>query len=317
MKWIVSTQDLNSYGTWVLTAGIDVSDFEKNPLMLLMHERGLPIGKWQNLSVQDNCLMAEEVFDENDPEAMKVKSKVEGGFLNACSIGIDILEMSDAPELTKPGQVYGTITKCKLREISIVDLPSNKQAMRLYKNGVEMNFADGASDLLLLEHKKIDNMVFKTLAVQLGLAESATEQDVAKKVLELQAAANTVLGLKTQIETLQAEKLTLVGAQIDQLLSDAADAKKITEAQKPAFKNLLLADFANTKAVLDSMVPVATVASFTEGGAGSEKSEGGKYNGKTYSELSKESPNVLIGLKANNLTVFKDLYKSQFGVEYK
>ena len=47
---IISTEAVNSYGSRVLTAGIDLSQYERNPVLLWMHRRSwepvaMPIGK--------------------------------------------------------------------------------------------------------------------------------------------------------------------------------------------------------------------------------------------------------------------------------
>ena len=51
---IISTEAVNSYGTRVLTDGIDPSQFERNPVLLWMHRRSwepgaMPIGRIENL----------------------------------------------------------------------------------------------------------------------------------------------------------------------------------------------------------------------------------------------------------------------------
>lgn len=40
----LTNDTLNSYGYRVLTSGVDVSQYERNPLLLYMHERGKVIG---------------------------------------------------------------------------------------------------------------------------------------------------------------------------------------------------------------------------------------------------------------------------------
>lgn len=71
MRFICSDETLNSYGFYVLTAGIDMRKFLQNPIMLWNHSRSygskndvLPIGRWENLKVEGGRLMADAVFDE-------------------------------------------------------------------------------------------------------------------------------------------------------------------------------------------------------------------------------------------------------------
>ncbi len=44
MRFILSDESVNCYGLRFLTAGIDIKDFVKNPVMLYMHGRGQVIG---------------------------------------------------------------------------------------------------------------------------------------------------------------------------------------------------------------------------------------------------------------------------------
>ena len=59
--FVVSDESVNSYGYTILTAGIDLSRFEKNPIMLLQHDSKNIIGKWENVRIEDNKLLADAV----------------------------------------------------------------------------------------------------------------------------------------------------------------------------------------------------------------------------------------------------------------
>ena len=41
---VISDESVNCYGTWISTAGMDISQYEKNPVLLWMHWRGVIIG---------------------------------------------------------------------------------------------------------------------------------------------------------------------------------------------------------------------------------------------------------------------------------
>ena len=133
---VISDESINSRGFWVKTDGIDLSAFLKNPIMLWNHNRDwngtintqLPIGYWKDLRIENGVLTGEPVFDEKDEFAVRIKQKYEDGILNACSIGFTAIEWSDAPEMLKPGQSVSTVTRCRLKEISICDIPSNANA---------------------------------------------------------------------------------------------------------------------------------------------------------------------------------------------
>jgi hypothetical protein len=141
ISFIISDESVNSLGYRVLTEGIQIDSFLKNPVMLYCHLRPteqagqkpiLPIGRWENVRKESGKLLGEARFDTDDPFAASVASKVKKGILNSASIGIDLVALSEDSSLMLPGQTLPTITRCELQEVSIADIPSNKNAVRLY-----------------------------------------------------------------------------------------------------------------------------------------------------------------------------------------
>ena len=134
---VISTSALNSYGSRVLTDGIDTSQYEKNPVLLWMHQRGwsgdrtMPIGRMENLRRDGDKLIGTPVFDDGDDFARHVREKWENGFLKMVSAGVEILATSDEAEDLLPGQKRPTVTKSKLVEVSIVDIGANDEALQL------------------------------------------------------------------------------------------------------------------------------------------------------------------------------------------
>lgn len=176
IKFIVSDETLNSHGFIVLTDGINTAKFERNPIMLYMHERenGV-IGRWENVHKEGTQLIAEAVFDDSTELGAKVKKQVENGFLRSASIGIDnmIYEERDGVK---------TVTQCDLFEISIVDMPANENAVKLYAKG---------NPITLLSQSDNDggNKSGQTLRVRLidilGLEETATDNAIINAVKTL------------------------------------------------------------------------------------------------------------------------------------
>lgn len=149
---VLSDSNLNRYGYRVLTEGIELNAFKKNPILLYMHFRdeGTPlwgnykaIGHWKDIRVEDGVLSAEPVFDEVDELSKTVAAKFNAGTFNAASIGIRILATSGEKELLVPGQTRETVTKCDLMEASIVDVPANANAVRLYDRSTSAYLAAG------------------------------------------------------------------------------------------------------------------------------------------------------------------------------
>ena len=123
--FVISDERVNSYGYIVKTDGIDTTAFERNPVMLYMHERKTVVGRSENIRKEGNKLLADAVFDESTELGKTVKAQVENGFLRSASIGVDIVENTIINGVT-------TVTKSSLFEVSIVDIPDNKNALKLY-----------------------------------------------------------------------------------------------------------------------------------------------------------------------------------------
>lgn len=124
--FVVSDESKNCYGQVILTDGIDTTQFEKNPVMLYMHERKTVVGRWENIRKEGKKLLADAVFDDGTELGATVKRQVEKGFLRSASIGVEIKETKDVKGVE-------VVTKCELLEVSIVDIPANSNAMKLCK----------------------------------------------------------------------------------------------------------------------------------------------------------------------------------------
>jgi phage head maturation protease len=152
---ILSTEHLNSYGFRIMTSGIDLSRFASNPVMLYNHWE--LAGKWEDVKIEDGKLSGSPVFIPNHSKSEEVKAAWEGGFLNAASVGFHILETSEDPALMLPGQKYPTVTKAVLMEASLVDVPANAHAVRLYDaSGEKINLADEQAITLAFSQTSIN-----------------------------------------------------------------------------------------------------------------------------------------------------------------
>lgn len=160
--FVVSDESVNKYGYRVLTSGIDLTEFKKNPVMFFNHHRSdewtgntdlLPVGRWENIRTdENNQLLMDAVLDLNDELGLKVFNKIKDNFLKAASIGIGVLEVSADEKLMLPGQTRETIKKSVLQEVSIVDIPANSNAMRLSFSGVSLTL-NNSTDMAELNKK--------------------------------------------------------------------------------------------------------------------------------------------------------------------
>ena len=231
----LTNDTLNSYGYRVLTDGVDITQYERNPILLYMHNRGKAIGLIKNIKKENGEITGELAFDEATELSTQCKKQWDFGSLRMVSIGFEVIETSDAAELIVPGQRYATVTKARLIEVSLVDIGANNDAIRLHKDGQLITLSEGGDcPLPRLNHKPTNNqpqMDIKTLALTLGLPETADEAAVNAKLAELKTANDDVENIRRENEQL---KLSQVTAAVDAAIA----AKKIPAEKKQHFLDL-------------------------------------------------------------------------------
>ena len=304
----ISNERLNSYGTRVLTSGMDLDQYNRNPILLYMHERGQVIGIVKDLRVDGADVTGELVFDEATELSRRCKKQWEFGSLKMVSVGIDILEMSESSEHLVPGQTRPTITKSKLFEVSLVDIGANDDALVLHKDGQRITFGkDGGIVLPLLHSKnpqKIKVMDQEKLALELGLPKDADEAAISAELARLKAKGAEVDGLRTECDTLRA-------ARIETLVNTAVAEKKIGEDKKQQFLDLGKKIGAeDLQATFEAMSPQVKLSGMIQGAGGA--SSGGSAS---YQKLSEVPAAELEKLRKENPAQYKQLYKAEYGIE--
>ncbi len=171
-EFLLSDESVNSHGCIIKTDGIELGRFLANPVMFYNHDesRGV-VGKWENVRKSDGKLYATPVFDTDSELGRQVKRQVESGFIRAASIGIDSVEFEYTPTETEP-QV---VTKCELIEVSICDIPSNRNALQLYYNGDTVD--NDTYRRILCARVGSAKQAISAVANALGLPEGATVED--------------------------------------------------------------------------------------------------------------------------------------------
>lgn len=302
----ITNDRLNSYGTRVLTAGMDVEQYERNPVLLYMHERGKVIGYVKDLKVEDGEVTGELMFDEASELSVRCKKQWEFGSLKMVSAGLDILETSEEAELLVQGQTCPTITKSKLFEVSLVDVGANDDAIVLQKDGRKITLGkDSECPLPMLNNnKKQKQMEQKQYALQLGLPETATEVEIAAKIRELTAA-------KQENETLRKEKETLTLASITAVVEKAVGEKRIGAEKKEEFVNLgKEIGQEKLERIISAMAPQMKLSAVIghQGGASTQQPA-------TYKKLSDVPQDELLALRKEQPEEYKRLYKEEYGME--
>lgn len=258
--FIVNTENVNEYGYRVLTDGIDYKQYLRNPIVLFMHERfnakergSEIIGKTVKLYKEDKKLIAEIEFDENDPFAKKIADKVAGGFIRMASMYASVKSTSSEPGDILPGQTLETVTKCKLEELSIVDIGGNDDAIKLSKNGHPIQL----KKVNINQNRNMSQKLL-TIALALGLAGEASEELVALEVQKLKLAKDTaeskVLDLENQLKGIRTNEATT-------LVESAVQLGLIPDVLKSTQIKAFEIDFDGQKAILSKMISDATATS--------------------------------------------------------
>lgn len=308
---VISNSKLNSYGFRVLTEGIDTTQYARNPILLWMHNRPfrgttdevLPIGRMENLRIDGDNLIGTPIFDEKDEFAQRIAAKWDAGILKMASAGLEVIELSDDPSMLVQGQRRSTVTKSKLTEVSIVDIGANDDALALYKDGKTITLSAGDSqelDFMNINTNPKTKAQMKKIALQLGLPENATEQEIAVAIAQLQKDASETVQLRKNAE--QAAKKA-----IETAVDEAIKLRKITADKKDHFvaigKKVGLESLNET---LQLMQPAArpTDAIHQE-----------TLNAGEYTKLSDVPVDKLETLRKDNFAEYAKLYKAEYGID--
>lgn len=329
--FVLHDDSLNTYRFRMLTSGANLDEFRKNPVMFFVHrDLELPIGRWENIRVEGSRILADAVFDLEDPEAKKIADKVERGFIRAASIGTwPPEEVSEDPGLMLPGQQGPTVTKWTVREASIVTIGANHNALRMYDRatGESVDLADENVMLRLM-----DNITYKTISKMINLKQILNLQDNASDT-DVEAAVQSIVQenqtLQEQNTTLQSEKTALEAevaslkqekedAEQQRLADQQAEAVRLVDAAvrdgrlhssgKDAFIALFDADFEKAKATLNAIPRPKSVTEAIERNQTTLKDE---FADKSWHELDRAG--LLVALKDQNPDLYREKFREEFG----
>ena len=256
----------NSHGFYLLNAGGKFERFNENPVMLNNHDLAQLTGRWLNLRVEGSQLLAEPEFDDGDPEAIKLKGKVDRGYLRGASPGIVILaaEYRENP-VTKDTDIY--VTEWELFEGSTVSVPSNAGAitLKVYDSNRcivnDSNVKCHVEDIIKLSISSTTNLIDKKMneiqltaeaLVALGITKSADEAAISAAIVRLKAKVDTA---ETNLEKLEKKAREEHETRVTEMVNLAIKEGRITADKKDAFVKLGIADFETTKTTIEA-IPV-------------------------------------------------------------
>lgn len=263
--FIVSDERRNSYGTVIKTDGMDISDFCNNPIMYYMHDREAGVvGRWENIRKEGARLLMDAVFDTSSELGARVGEQVEKGFLRCASVGIDNVRTEKIDNIE-------TIVSCRLVEVSIVDIPANRNALKLCdkwgKNGykfismqgidTQMNLREALLGLLSLSPLSSDVDIYsavETLVYGRKTPEEYVSDAVAmclideseRSYFEAMAAAD-----ESAFLSLINSKKRSFDSKLDDAILQAARGGKISYADKVVYERI--ANIAGAKLAIDAL----------------------------------------------------------------
>lgn len=322
--FILHDETLNTYGFRMLTDGVDLTEFVKNPVMLLNHDDwSLPIGRWENIRIEDGKVLAEPLFDLKDDIGKKVADKVADGFLKAASIGAwPPIEVSDDPDLMLPGQKHSTVTKWKAREASIVTIGANHNALVFYDNeGEKIDLRDPNQILKLFDMKKPNKKKreMSKLNAILKLSDNATEAEVESAVENMLSENAELIKQNAELEAKVAEKekaeKEAQKVEAVALTDTAVKDGRINSEQKETWIKLFDENFSNTKSILEGLPKRKSVKEMIDERSQQSNTNLSDLQKKSWDELDKAGK--LVELRDNHPDVYAEKYKERFGVEPK
>ena len=312
----ITNDRLNSYGSRVLTSGLDVKQYERNPVLLYMHERGKVIGYVKDLEKTDSEVTGELVFDEASELSIRCKKQWDFGSLKMVSAGLDIVELSDDPLLLLEGQTSPTVTKSKLYEVSLVDIGANDDAIVLKKDGKQITLGkDSACPLPLLAKKKEpliqqneEEMEMKSIAKQLGLAETASAEEISAKIETMKSETSELSKMKESRDRLELEMVT-------GMVSKAVEDGKVNASKKDVLLNLgKEIGHERLQEVMDAVCAPkhASLKAMVNSTSGAHVEDGWSK----YKKLSEVPCGEIMKLKTESPAEYSRLYKSEYGMDY-
>ena len=310
--------------------GAKLDRFKANPIMLDLHSRdnAKVLGRWENLRIEGNLMLADAVWDVEDDYAAKIKGKVDRGFIKGISLGAEPIKTvyNENDDLIE-------VTEWELKEISIASVPSNAGSLVLVDaKGIALTRE--ALIELSDNHNNNNNhnntmslKNIKVFAKAINLADTATEEEVLEAVQDLH---NTNIELADQngkltkkVSKLEADNAALKTAQKDNsknmaiaLVDGAIAGNKILKGERDEYIELAESNYDLTKKLLDKKQAYRSAAERLAEGAegGSAVTLSDEVKAMNWDAAFKANKTDFIRL--NDEAHFKNIYKAKFGTDY-
>ncbi len=323
IKVRISDESLNCYGSRIMTEGIDLTQYERNPVLLYMHERGQVVGVVKHLSKQGGELLGELDFDRASALSVQLEKQYEFGSLRMVSANLRIVETSQDKALLLEGQTRPTVTRSQLLEVSVVDIGGNDNALRLSDhdgNRISLAGHVGTECLLPLlsdiennvsQTKKTTDMNETKIAPLLGLSATATEAEVLKRLEEIALAATEAATLRQENKQLREQQEQLLLSGITHAVDQAIGEKRVGADMRAHFVEL--GKKMGLEALRITLAAMQPQASICQQLRHTDAPRQGDYS--QYQKLSAVPASQMDDLRDNHHEEYARLYKAEYGVE--
>jgi len=301
--FVLSDEAVNSYGFRIITSGIRLENAKRNLPCFYDHRTWeVPLGHWENLRVEGVKLLADLVIEGVSDEEKEYIRKIQNGDIKGASVGADPITWSEDPMLLLTGQTRPTLIDCELFEASITPLPGNQNAMALRreKSVVVLNSTTENFIPLLKTHTDM-----KAIALKLGLAETATENEILAAIGTIQLSVQQGNEFRTNILSGAEQNIKEDAKEIFVTLSktNPLQALKFAEANKVVETTEVVETTVKKDVKLSSLIQ--------------KKKEGEEDEKNTYDYLQKKNPVELARIRSEEPEKYKQLAQDyQKGVRY-
>lgn len=298
-EFCITDESVNVYGYRLLTSGLMLDRF-KPAIGFLMHDRDKGVAvRWTDFRTEGDKVYAKPMVNEN--RFGSLRQEIEDGYYSAASVGsIVAIELSNDEKLKIEGQKGPTVTKWFPREVSIVDIPGNYNAVAEDPNdlkydstfvafsGLRQLFDDSGRMLLDLvdynnkintnQNRKEMEKTFKLEDLKLpGATGEMTITQVNDVIADLvQRAAKA----DANAQELQALKDSVAKERVASILKKGMDDRKLTKELADKLGN----DYAASPDALQSLIDAMPAQTLhTQEQTTPQVPE--KYVGKSYNDL--------------------------------
>lgn len=284
-EFCITDNSVNVYKYRCLTDGLQLDEVKKNPIGYHMHnrEKGVVV-RWEDFRQDGDKVFAKPVINLSHPEGQSIADQVESGFLNAASVGkIVVLEASNDPKLKLTGQTKPTVTKWFPREISLVDIPGNYNALaNLYdKDDNELNL----SDLEIFTNMSKNAIDAAILLAALNLSDDAAESEALEAIQNLIDKADKADEYKDLLDKKEIEvkdlKAESTKKEVKSILEKGQADKKLTNELSAKLEK----DYADNPEGLQDLVDTLPAQVSVNAEIQDGDKELAKFEGKSWDDL--------------------------------